>query len=147
MMIRFVTNSVNDREMKNILPTFIIAFLAGILGAWSYQAFNFSGNNNSPHAVIEHRTPNLPVSYHAPVPKAETSLPVSFVDASEKSMESVVFIKNFAGTDYRRYSMFDYFFGERGASPQQVSTGSGVIISGDGYIITNNHVEIGRAHV
>src|SRR5690554_8199233 len=36
--------------------------------------------------------------------------------------------------------MFDYFFGERGASPQQVSTGSVVMISGDVYIITNNHV-------
>src|SRR5690606_36658137 len=83
---------------------------------------------------------HLPVNFKNPAPVAPSNLPVSFVEASEKSMESVVFIKNFSGTDYRRYSMFDFFFGERGAVPQQVSTGSGVIISQDGYIITNNHV-------
>ncbi|EON79383.1 DO serine protease [Lunatimonas lonarensis] len=66
-------------------------------------------------------------------------LPVSFVEASRKSTNSVVFIKNFSGTDTRRYSIFDYFFGQ-GVPQQRVSTGSGVILSKDGYIITNNHV-------
>lgn len=132
--------------MKNILPTFLIAFLAGILGAWSYQTVTFDEVGNYPHLRSENIPVSLPVKYDDPAPQPIANLPGSFADASEKSMESVVFIKNFAGTDYRRYSMFDYFFGERDSSPQQVSTGSGVIISEDGYIITNNHV-IDRAEI
>lgn len=126
--------------MRNILPTFVLAFVAGILGAWFFESINLT-DTEAPAAVMsENISTGLPVKYDQPATDVSAALTVSFVEASEKSMESVVFIKNFAGTDYRRYSMFDFFFGERGASPQQVSTGSGVIISSDGYIITNNHV-------
>jgi serine protease Do len=41
----------------------------------------------------------------------------------------------FGGSD-----MFEDFFGNRGIVPEQRASGSGVIISEDGYIITNNHV-------
>jgi len=40
--------------------------------------------------------------------------------------------------------MFDFFYGSGGTVTPQVGTGSGVIISQDGYIVTNNHV-ISRA--
>src|SRR5690606_20812883 len=126
--------------MKNILPTFLIAFIAGILGAWFFETIDTEPTKALPTALAENASASLPVTYNHPAPRVEDNLPVSFVEASEKSMESVVFIKNFAGTDYRRYSIFDYFFGERSTAPQQVSTGSGVIISDDGYIVTNNHV-------
>jgi Do/DeqQ family serine protease len=37
--------------------------------------------------------------------------------------------------------MFEFFYGSRGGGQQtQIGTGSGVIISQDGYIVTNNHV-------
>jgi S1-C subfamily serine protease len=37
--------------------------------------------------------------------------------------------------------MLEYFYGYKGGqSQEQVGTGSGVIISADGYIVTNNHV-------
>ncbi|MEX2593786.1 MAG: trypsin-like peptidase domain-containing protein [Anditalea sp.] len=125
--------------MNKSLKTFVIAFSAGILGAWSYQTTYFNNEVISQAPMVESFQKNIPINYSDQAAKTNPNLPVSFVEASEKSMGSVVFIKNFSGTDYRRYSMFDFFFGERG-DPQRVSTGSGVIISDDGYIVTNNHV-------
>lgn len=129
--------------MKNLLKTTGISFVAGLAGAaaWTYIA--------SDPSDLKFATPSSPateVSFTShPFPSKTTSalaMPNSFVEASEKSTESVVFIKNFSGSDPKRYSMFDYFFGN--GPTQQVSTGSGVIISTDGYIVTNNHV-IARA--
>jgi S1-C subfamily serine protease len=34
--------------------------------------------------------------------------------------------------------MLEYFYGYKGGPQEQVGTGSGVIISADGYIVTNN---------
>jgi S1-C subfamily serine protease len=36
--------------------------------------------------------------------------------------------------------MLEYYYGKGGQTQEQVGTGSGVIISADGYIVTNNHV-------
>jgi Do/DeqQ family serine protease len=66
-----------------------------------------------------------------------------FVQAAEISVHAVVHVK----TELRRRnSVYDDFFSEFFGRPHQsynqplIATGSGVIISGDGYIVTNNHV-------
>ena len=58
--------------------------------------------------------------------------------AAEKSKESVVFIRNLKKNQYERKDLFDWFFG--GTNRTQVSSGSGVIFTKNGYIVTNHHV-------
>ncbi|MDP4209974.1 MAG: Do family serine endopeptidase [Bacteroidota bacterium] len=72
--------------------------------------------------------------------------PVDFTYAAEKSVHSVVHVKVTAmerGSSSSNNPFFDFFFGNpySESKPQPVSGyGSGVIISNDGYIVTNNHV-------
>jgi S1-C subfamily serine protease len=65
------------------------------------------------------------------------NLGIDFTAASEKTINSVVFIKV---VSIEEQKMYDPFFGVFGNIGQVSSSGSGVIISQDGYIVTNYHV-------
>ncbi|MBS9524917.1 trypsin-like peptidase domain-containing protein [Litoribacter ruber] len=121
--------------MKSI-KIVVVSFLSGIGGAWFFSQVSPQAELQINHPIAENYSQQ--VSKTELYEPANYNPPVSFVEASERSKNSVVFIKNFSGSDPRRNSMFDYFFGT--GPTQRVSTGSGVIISGDGYIVTNNHV-------
>lgn len=90
-----------------------------------------------------------------------TSFETDFTKAAEKTVNAVVCIKSFSTSPQRGYNqqggydpfdMFDFFFGSpsprqqprqqqpKKSEPVQTGLGSGVIISEDGYIVTNNHV-------
>lgn len=89
-----------------------------------------------------------------PVPDALTQ--ADFINAAEQTVNGVVSVKSFATPSPQRRSQIpadpflEYFFGipsrpqqqHQQEAPQrrQTGLGSGVIISQDGYIVTNNHV-------
>ena len=85
-----------------------------------------------------------------------SSFETDFTVAAEKTVNAVVCIKSFAtrrqnpygNGGYDPFGMFEFFFGpqqqprqqQKNTEPVQTGLGSGVILTADGYIATNNHV-------
>ncbi len=96
-----------------------------------------------PEWLGKRSTPSLALALQeAPASANGPAPPGSFRLAAQKASAAVVSINTSKAAKGRPRSndpWFNFFFGEQGNEPQ-VGLGSGVIVSADGYILTNNHV-------
>lgn len=130
--------------MKNIAKIFLISTLGGVITLGLYKIFFEAPLENI--IIQEASSSAIQTNSRSFLPLAETS----FTAAAEKTVNSVVHVKTAVEARYRQQSSpLDYFFGRQG-NPQgklQLGSGSGVIVSKDGYIVTNNHVIEGAQEI
>lgn len=118
---------------------FALLFTAGgLLSLAGAHALGWTGKT----VIIENNAAPSPAALTNFAPSS-AAVPTDFVGAAEASVEAVVHVKITAERVQNYYNPFnDLFFG-RPSTPQRQEvqgSGSGVILSEDGYIVTNNHV-------
>jgi len=129
--------------MKKFSTLFLVALLSGVvtLGAYKVLFDNngyFSNKSNSGITTAAN-------SYGKKVGLSTEIL--DFTEAAERTIHTVVHVKNVSRRTVSN-PILEYFYGYKGGqSQEQVGTGSGVIISEDGYIVTNNHVIKGASEI
>jgi len=119
--------------MKRFFSTLGISTVTAVLCLLIYDQYL----EKSQSRIAENPMPISVIPTNFPTNNA-AALETDFTTAAEKTVHAVVHVKN---TTISRQpgNMMELFFGG-GAPRAMIGTGSGVIISPDGYIISNNHV-------
>lgn len=142
---------MNTGNVKNVLTIIIVAILSSVVTLLGYNTINKNGisfgNNTSKNATTAYMG-----EYASSFDQDNVTLTnyttsegyPDFTEAAERSVHGVVHVKTKSISQQQYMNPFDFFFGFGDRAPaqprEQVGFGSGVIISKDGYIITNNHV-------
>ena len=130
--------------MKKIFTLILVSALGGAITLGTYKMF-IEKEERMAQQQSSTSSFAVPVSYktvNTNLPAGET---VDFTTAAEKTVHSVVHVRNTTKSS-GAMNFEDLFFGRRSQRPQ-VGMGSGVVISPDGMIITNNHVIDGAENI
>jgi len=120
--------------MKKIITLTIAACLGGVVALIAFQQFL------APAPIIINDTASIasPAVKQVSLPADESGETLDFTMAAERTVNSVVHIKTESMHPQAQNPWFEMF--NQGVPQKVHSTGSGVIISQDGYVVTNNHV-------
>ena len=138
---------------KNILGVAAIVLLSsGVAGLTAYKMLqkNMPADSTAAFSDMFQQNPNVRLASY----NAVDAQPVDLTQAAENSVHAVVHIRSTQASKVQEVEVrdpfsdfFGEFFGGRGGTqrrqvqtPERTGFGSGVIISKDGYIVTNNHV-------
>jgi Do/DeqQ family serine protease len=119
--------------MNKLSSLLVVSLLSGTitLGAYKLLFDNNSSSGSKLSIASDNYSRNVSLG-------AEN---VDFTVAAENAVHYVVHVKNVSVSEMPSNPILEYYYGYRGGQQQtQIGTGSGVIISEDGYIVTNNHV-------
>ena len=137
-------------KAKQILAVVLISATTAVGSMWGYQKISTSNTYVYSQQQPSNQT-KIPSNYAGYFDGVNNS-PVDFTQAASAAIPATVHIKTKAvrqaGNNLPRRSPFgdlfgmdwDDIFGDRARSIPQMASGSGAIISEDGYIVTNNHV-------
>ena len=126
-------------RMKNFLRMLAISALGGMITLGAYLLLFEQKPDQTGRAG--HNMPVFTPASYGTINAATAAETTDFTEIAEKSVHAVVHVKNLSVAPSGTNPLLEFFYGPSARSENQViGTGSGVIISSDGYIITNNHV-------
>ena len=128
--------------MKNKILVLLLGF---IIGGITFSVLNIKPDEKKKSNIVQEieveKIPEKESSFSL-TNNSNSSKNLDFTVAAEKTVNTVVHIKSEYGQIYQSDPLLDFFWGPNGSRGDrtQIASGSGVIISSDGYIVTNNHV-------
>ncbi|MGV6845433.1 MAG: Do family serine endopeptidase [Lutibacter sp.] len=123
--------------MKRVLSIVMFAALGGFISLGAYKLWL-----EKPQVVLEKGLETQPAIVNTGFKNTTASFEnTDFTVAAQKTLNAVVHVKNKSVQTYKD-PFASFFYGENNGIRKfaQIGMGSGVIISPDGYIVTNNHV-------